>query len=314
MCTGIFLKTKNNKYIFARTLEFGLQLNWVQSCTGFIKGTIGYFPNDSEGFMTDGVNAYGLFVGTFFYPHYHYEYNKERDPNKINLETGNVNLFLLKSCKSVSDVIAILGRLNIRESIIKNTRFSLHWIVCDTTGKCIVIEVKDKQILFYNNVHNVITNSPDFPNHVSELKNYRYLSKYNKPGSWSEGTGAIGLPGDGSSTSRFVRANFYRKNMVTPKNTKDGIDAILRVLHNFDIPLGTVEDPQTGEKEVTEYTVAYSLNHFYSQYADYGYIMDRSGNWIQTASPVRICNINVGRSVIVFILVLILLVILCFQH
>ena len=63
MCTGIFLKTKDNEYIFARTLEFGLQLKWIQLCNNYLKGTIGYFPDDNNCFMTDGVNKHGLFVG-----------------------------------------------------------------------------------------------------------------------------------------------------------------------------------------------------------------------------------------------------------
>ena len=47
--------------------------------------------------MTDGLNSNGLFVGTFFFPHNDKQYPTERDPNKINLETGDVNLYLLQN-------------------------------------------------------------------------------------------------------------------------------------------------------------------------------------------------------------------------
>ena len=97
MCTGIFIKTKDGKFIFARTLEFGVYLKWKQFCSLNIKGTIGHFDNVKEGFMTDGLNSNGLFVGTFFFPHNDKQYPKKEDPNKINLETGDVNLYLLQN-------------------------------------------------------------------------------------------------------------------------------------------------------------------------------------------------------------------------
>ena len=86
MCTGIFIKTKDGKFIFARTLEFGVYLKWKQFCSLNIKGTIGHFDNVKEGFMTDGLNSNGLFVGTFFFPH-----NDKQYPNEPNVEGKNSN-------------------------------------------------------------------------------------------------------------------------------------------------------------------------------------------------------------------------------
>ena len=105
MCTGIFIKTKDGKFIFARTLEFGVYLKWKQFCSLNIKGTIGHFDNIKEGFMTDGLNSNGLFVGTFFFPHNDKQYPTDNDPDKINLETGDVNLYLLQNCKNLDTLI-----------------------------------------------------------------------------------------------------------------------------------------------------------------------------------------------------------------
>ncbi len=307
MCTGIFLKTKDGKYIFSRTLEFGIPLKWIEFCSYNIKGTIGYFENDSQnGFMTDGVNISGLFVGTFYYPHYDNQYSKHKIKGKVNIETGGLNLFLLDNCKSVHDVINILHNLNVIETKVNNTPFSLHWIVCDVTGNCIVIEVKNKKAVYYYNKYNIITNSPSFPRHIIDLKNYDFLSKYNKPGSISEGTGALGLPGDSTSQSRFVRADFFRKNMPVSENTSSGIDALLRIMHNFDIPLGSVVDPKNEEKEVTQYTVAYSLNNFYLKYADYGYI-SKDNEWKATTNPVKKCNAGISFAIILLMFLLLIL-------
>jgi len=124
------------------------------------------------------------------------------------------------------------------------------------------------------------------------VEKYNFLSKYNKPNSISQGTGALGMPGDSTSKSRFVRAHFFRQNMLTPKNSTECLEAILRILHNFDIPLGSVEDRKTKELEVTEYTVAYCLNDYCMKYAPYGYIKN-DDQWVQTDHPVELYHNNV---------------------
>ena len=292
MCTGIFAVTADNKYVFGRTLEFGIPLKWKQFCSFTIKGTMGKFDGINEWFITDGVNVNGFFVGTFYFPHYHFEYAKEKVEGKINLETGYVNSFLLKHCKSVDDVKKIAHKLNIIETVLNNTKFSFHWLLCDKTGKCAVMEIKNKEVQIYDNPYHVITNSPKFTEQITNVNKYKYLSRYNKPDSISQGSGALGMPGDSTSLSRFVRAHFFRQNMVIPKNDKTGIEAILRILHNFDIPLGSVEDKKTKELEVTEYTVVYCLNTMEVKYAPYGYIK-KNNEWIQTDHPVELYHNNV---------------------
>ena len=84
MCTGIFIKTKDGKFIFARTLEFGVYLKWKQFCSLNIKGTIGHFANVKEGFMTDGLNSHGLVVGPFFFAHNDTQYATDKDPDQLH--------------------------------------------------------------------------------------------------------------------------------------------------------------------------------------------------------------------------------------
>jgi len=286
MCTGFFFQTKDGKYICGRTLEFGLPLVWKQvTTTHGVYGTMGQFPNKQEWYMVDGINREGLFVGSFFYPHYDYEYSKEEEQEKINLYTGELNLYLLNNCKCVKDVIERLNILNILETNIDGTLFSLHWLVCDLSGQCIVLENKNKKLIAYKNDHGVITNSPSFPEQLENLKNYPDLSKYNKPGSISQGSGAIGLPGDSTALSRFVRANFYNMNLIQPSNSEEGKEALIRLLHNFDIPIGSVQDKEENTIEVTQYTVSYCINDYTMKYAPYGYI-EKNGKWVQTNKPV----------------------------
>ena len=302
MCTGIFLKTRENEYIFSRTLEFGIPFNWYQICNNNFIGTIGILPNMDTGYLTDGVNKEGLLVATFFYPHYNQEYSKSKDNNKLNLYTGNLNKYLLENCNNIEEVIKKIKNLNILETRLGGDLFSLHWAICDKSGRFLVLEVKDRELIYYENKVNVITNSPTFPEHLKNLKNYRHLSKYSNPNSMSQGTGALGLPGDSSSESRFVRANFYRKNMPLPNSTKEGMNSLLRVMHDFDIPEGSVVDKKSNEIEVTQYTVVYSINKFKMKYANYGNVMGKNKMWQQSKMPVVLCKKFIN-NIIPFILI-----------
>lgn len=303
MCTGIFIKTADNKFVFGRTLEFGVDLIWKQFCNTDMKGTVGKFAGVNKSFVTDGVNREGLFVGTFFFPHNTDEYPKNIDSSKINIGTGDVNLSLLQNCTSVGDVIKLAPKLNILETKLGGNSFSLHWIVCDKHGSCVVLEVKNKRVIVYDNPYNVITNSPEFPKQIENVTKYNYLSKYNKPNSISQGSGALGMPGDSSSLGRFVRAHFFRKNMVEPDNGDIGLESVLRILHNFDIPLGSVEDRATKELEVTEYTVSYCINDFSMKYASYGYVSEND-RWVQTSNPVKKCTDN-GMKIITVLFIIV---------
>jgi penicillin V acylase-like amidase (Ntn superfamily) len=90
--------------------------------------------------------------------------------------------------------------------------------------------------------------------------------------------------------------------MPLPKNSEIGIESILRILHNFDIPLGSVEDKKTKELEITEYTVAYCLNDYCVRYAPYGYI-EKNKTWIQTNKPVKLLNDDISNVILGCILI-----------
>ena len=294
-------------------MEFNIPFNWIQFNNYSIKGTIGK-TSDTK-ILVDGINKSGLCVGTFLFPHYG-EFSDHNIDNKINLFTSDVNKYLLENCNNVDDVINMMSKLNIKKITIDNIMLSVHWMACDTSGKCIVLEVKNKVLQYYNNTLYVITNSPTFPEQLKNQKKYNYLSKYNKPDSISEGTGALGMPGDSSSKSRFVRAAFFVKNLVPAINIDQGLKRIITLLHNFDIPIGSVVNSKTNDQEVAQYTVAYSLNNFQIQYAPYGYIK-KNNEWYNTSKPVLdIKNVKIQNYSYKIITILILVCILikyCFM-
>ena len=274
MCTGFFIKTKDGNYIFGRTMEFSIGISWFKYQFKDIIGTLGHIYNTDVVGMTDGLNKSGLLVATFYYPS-NFEYSKKKIPGKKTIQNIDVNLYLLQQCKNVEDVIQLAPKLNVHSTIaVAGKPMSLHWIVCDKSGRCIVLEVKNKNLTVYENPLGIFTNSPSFPEHIAHLKKFRSLSNIgpDDPRQGSMGTGAVGLPGDGTSMSRFVRAHFYKKNLFPANTRKEGFQRVFALLHNFDIPVGSVLNPKTNVPEVTEYTVAYSLNDFKQIYAPYGYI------------------------------------------
>jgi penicillin V acylase-like amidase (Ntn superfamily) len=273
MCTGIFIKTKDGNYIFGRTLEFSIEISWFKYHIRDVVGTLGRISGINKAWLTDGLNKSGLMVATFFYPK-DFEYSNKDIPGKQTIENLDVNLYLLHNCKTVEDIIRLAPTLNVHTTKVGDQPLSVHWIACDKKGKCVVLEVNNKILTVYKNPLGIFTNSPSFPKQISNLKNFSTLSNIgpDDPREGPMGTGALGLPGDSSSMSRFVRANFFKQNLYSANTRKEGFQRVFGVLHNFDIPVGSVLNPKSKIPEVTEYTVAYSLNNFQQIYAPYGYL------------------------------------------
>ncbi len=182
--------------------------------------------------FADGMNEKGLGCAGLNFPIY-VSYSKEDIEGKTNIPVYNFLLWVLANFSSVEEVKEALKNANIVDiPINKNIpNTTLHWMISDITGKSIVVEqTKEKLNVFDNNI-GVLTNSPTFDWHVANLNQYIGL-RYNqvqefKLGGQSltalgQGTGLVGLPGDFTPASRFIRVAFLRDAMI--KNDKDSID------------------------------------------------------------------------------------------
>lgn len=154
---------------------------------------------------------------------------------------------------------------------------TLHWMISDITGKSIVVEqTKEKLNVFDNNI-GVLTNSPTFDWHVANLNQYVGL-RYNqvpefKLGDQSltalgQGTGLVGLPGDFTPASRFVRVAFLRDVMI--KNDKDSIGLIefFHILNNVAMVRGSTRTIEE-KSDLTQYTSCMCLEkgiYYYNTY------------------------------------------------
>ncbi len=124
----------------------------------------------------------------------------------------------------------------------------LYLIVTDNTGALIVIEYVGGILKIHDHKVGVVTNSPNYEWHFLNLRNYPQLITFGNPGDrqiqgvslapFGAGSGMLGLPGDVTLVSRFVRAVAFTQTLITPENAEAGVNEASRILNNFDIPRG----------------------------------------------------------------------------
>lgn len=196
---------------------------------------------------------------------------------KVNVAAFEFIPWLLGHCKSVSEARELLSVVNLC-----NTPFSkdlppapLHWMLSDKY-ESIVVESTKNGLQVYENPVGVLTNNPPFPYHMLHLCDYMALS--NEPptahlgGSYlapySRGMGAMGLPGDLSSASRFVRAAFVRQNSVSSFDEMSSVSQFFHILGAVEHIRGCVR-LEDGKYEITAYTSCINLDRGIYYYTTY---------------------------------------------
>ena len=273
-CTGITLKAEDGSVIQARTMEWGafdLQSQVMLTPRGLDlqsttpDGTAGLRWKSKYGVLglnglhmpvyADGFNEKGLALSALYLPGVA-EY-QAYDPKLANKSLNPVDfpMWVLTTFATVDEVREGLPKVRVVPVVseeLGGVPAPLHFSVSDATGKTIVIEYVRGELHVYDNPVGVLTNNPEFPWHLTNLRNYIGL----QPEQWKpikvgdlelkplgQGSGMLGLPGDYSPPSRFVRAVALR-NTVRPLATgEDAVQEAFRILNNFDIPLGAVDAP-----------------------------------------------------------------------
>ncbi len=187
---------------------------------------------------------------------------------KILEELDNISPFelipwILSQCASVEESLRLLTRINLtaipfhRELPLT----PLHWMISDK-NRSIVVEPLSNGIKIHENPMGLLTNNPPFDYQLINLNNFMNLSK--KPAvnnfstklplaSYSRGMGALGLPGDFSSSSRFVRGAFVKSNSICEATEASGVNQFFHILDCVQQPRGSVE--VSSEKyEITFYS------------------------------------------------------------
>ena len=209
----------------------------------------------------DAVNEKGLGVaGLNFVGNAHYGKSME---GRNNLAQFELIPYLLGKCASVKEVRRALETVNLIDTpFMENLPVAqLHWLIADRE-ECIVLESVRDGLKIYNNPVGVLTNNPPFDMQLFNLNNYLHLSAENRPNTfsnalslnaYSRGMGAMGLPGDLSSQSRFVRAAFVRMNSISGDSEPESVSQFFHILASVDQQRGCCRLGD-GKCEITLYT------------------------------------------------------------
>lgn len=271
MCTAIAFQSKD--HYFGRNLDFELSYQERVIITPrsypFLFRHVQELPNHyamiGMGIISknyplyfDATNEKGLSMAGLNFPG-----NAAYFPcakNKTNVASFELIPWILGQCQNISEVTVLLENLNIAD-----TRFSeaypnsnLHWIIADKTG-AITVEQTASGLHIYDNPVGVLTNNPTFDYHLYNLSNYlnltsdevssRFSGKYQlQP--YSRGMGAIGLPGDLSSASRFVRAAFTKLNSRNGPSESESISQFFHILGSVAQQNGCVKVGELYEKTI----------------------------------------------------------------
>lgn len=284
-CTGIRITTRDGAVIYGRTLEFGILLDskivviprgkeYVGTAPGgragarwtTTLGVVGANARDYEG-VVDGINEKGLVVGAFYQPGFAKYVEPAAEDAGRTLAPWELPTWLLSQFATVAEAKKALGDIRVVGSRFADLDLvpPLHYVVHDPSGECLVVEFTEGAMKLYDNPLGVITNSPTFDWHLINLRNYLNLSATDVPrvdlgvlklGQLGQGSGLLGLPGDYTPPSRFVRATVLSQSAKPAATAKDGINLASHILNSFDIFPGLVraKGPEGEMLELTQWT------------------------------------------------------------
>ena len=206
----------------------------------------------------DATNEKGLSIAGLNFPVSAVYYDRADDKN--NICVFELIPWILCQCASVNEARDLLMNTNI-VSVDFNEEYKttpLHWMISDKDYSITFECVQEGMKIYYNPVH-VLTNNPEFPTQVFNLNNYINLTREEPEtrfaegfdlNKYSRGLGAIGLPGDFSSMSRFVKAAFVRLNSVCEENEIDSISQFFHILDSVSQIQGSVKTENGFERTI----------------------------------------------------------------
>ena len=274
MCTAATYRTKD--FYFGRTLDY--EFSYGEEITVTPRNypfSFRYLPEKREHYAIigmahveedyplyyDAVNEKGLgmaglnFVGNAVYG--------EVREGKENVAVFELIPYILSQCENTEEARKLLGKIQITDTKFKEQlpNGRLHWIIADEK-EAITVESVTEGLKIYENAPGVLTNNPPFPMQMFQLNNYMQLSSRQPENlfsdrlsleTYSRGMGALGLPGDLSSASRFVRVAFTKLHARSGEGEADSVGQFFHILGSVEQTRGCCE-LENGKYEITIYT------------------------------------------------------------
>ncbi|MFZ7103227.1 MAG: linear amide C-N hydrolase [Peptococcaceae bacterium] len=295
MCTAITLQSQAKELFFGRTMDFSydimpqlyivprfyvwnnnLNKKTFRDSYRFIglgqelDGILGFF---------DGVNEKGFAAAVLYFAGYaHYD---TKTVHKTTEPIASIDFlhYILGRCASVQELPALLRDITIIgiPDPVTKTIAPLHWIAADRSGACVVIEPTVRGLELISNPIGIMSNSPDFQWHMTNLRNYIEASPtQTEEAFWDnirltpfgQAGGTIPLPGGFTSPERFIRTAYLKAHLPKPKDNREAVAACFHIMESVSIPKGAVVTSR-NTYDYTKYTAfinTKTCEYFYKTY------------------------------------------------
>lgn len=285
-CTAVDIVAADKSVIAGRTMEWAFDMKWT--LVSQPKGTELSLTAPSElklpaqtvatkypvvgvsaaiipgGALLEGQNSEGLGMSGNFLPGFT-EYQAVTKDDTSYVSILNFGSWVLGNHASVAELRTALPKIKVwsDDSLPSGpTPPTIHFVFTDKSGDGIVVEYVGGELQIHDNVAHVLTNAPTYDWHLLNARNFLNLSTVGisdreigtaNVTALGQGGGMIGLPGDFTPPSRFIRAAFMRHGITPPANAAEAIQSIGHILNTVDIPLGIAQSKEDG-KLYSDYT------------------------------------------------------------
>lgn len=302
-CTDFRLTANDGTILVTRSMEFSTPFNsnlrTTPIGTSFTTTTpdgkagmtwknqygYAYLDGMNENYAIDGMNTQGLSFEALLFPSEAQYQTVPAGQENQGLPYIMLGDWILGNFKTVDEVRNAIGSVYLYAQTIPgmgNVIFPLHFSIFDKSGKGIVLEYTNGKLTIYDNI-GVMTNSPTYSWQINNLRNYVNLSPYNPSPivesgltyvGTGQGSGMVGLPGDSTPPSRFVKIALLMRSAFKANTATDELNLAQHIMNNVDIPIGTIRGKQANAPDVTDQTqwvIFKDLTHsviYYRTYAD----------------------------------------------
>ena len=278
MCTALTLKTKDGYNLFGRNMDLSYSFNqavtlvprnyeYRDRISGNMKKTkyailgMASVIDDYPAFA-DAFNEKGLGCAWLNFPGYSHLEDWAVE-GKNNLAPYDLIVWILSNFETVDEVLKEINNVELVAVPIneKTPLPTLHWIVADKNGKSIVIEKTKEGLKVHANPIGVLTNSPTFDWHLTNLNEYMKTTPIQpEPITWVDkelrplgvGLGTNGLPGGYSGVDRFVRIAYLKSRVSVTEDLMTGVSQFFHMLNAVAMPKGSVITDESDD--LTLYT------------------------------------------------------------
>ncbi len=281
-CSALSWVTQDNRHLWGRNFDFnriaeGSKITYIPQGTSYCTcgtslennlqeetrcssayaavGTGFLMPPDTP-ILYEGINEKGLMGGQLYYRNFATFPDRPR-PGTQSLQPPFAVYHLLAQCATVEEVVRKLEQeMTLVAVPMMGTVPTIHWAFSDRTGEMAVFEPDQSGLTVYRRTVGVMTNSPSYSWHRLNLLNYVGIRDLDydtleiggdRLEQCFSGSGALGMPGDWSSPSRFIRLALLRQHAVKGENEEEGIARMLHLFQSAAFPLGMVRVSEPGE-------------------------------------------------------------------